>query len=171
MTDTRQQGQEFCRILVLTEEGKGTTTRVQLGSDLEGPTCVDISDPFPPFVVTVDMEPCRTDVSETNQNTCDNIKTDISSTKPLRRQNSIQIRGESIQPLVNHILMLLKFDAKEKTGLERAYDGANSNRWRKCKRLSLFDSRQIVIAFSVLSSMGTLLLIYLTLRVTQVNHG
>ncbi|XP_074304643.1 uncharacterized protein LOC141639407 [Silene latifolia] len=176
-TPTREQNQEFCRILVLTEEGKaigmGTPlTNSQSGSRLQSPDSVDAmgnSDPFPPFVVTVDIEQGCTDGPNINQDTCGTIKTDVALTKPLRRQNSLQIGG-SIPPLMNHILMLLKFDAKDKQGLERSHDGAY-NRWKKCKRPNLFDSRRIVILFSILSSMGTLVLIYLTLRVRQVSDG
>ncbi|XP_074295431.1 uncharacterized protein LOC141623246 isoform X2 [Silene latifolia] len=165
-TDSREQ--EYCHILVLTEEATGANT-AQFGSQLEGPTVdMDISDSFPPFVVKVDIEQGSTDVLETNRDTCGNIKTDIALTKPLRRQNSFQmgLGREPIQPLMNHILMLLKFDAKEKQGLERGHE----NRGRKCKRPSLFDSRHVVILFSILSSMGTLVLIYLTLRVRQVGY-
>ncbi|XP_056685276.1 uncharacterized protein [Spinacia oleracea] len=52
------------------------------------------------------------DVSKNDQETCGSIKTEISLTKLLRRQNSLQTTGESISPLMNHILMLLKFYAK-----------------------------------------------------------
>ncbi|KAH9611528.1 hypothetical protein KSS87_003423 [Heliosperma pusillum] len=166
-TDSREQ--EYCHILVLTEEATGTTT-AQFGSQLENPTVdMDISDQFLPFVVTVDIEQGSTDVLETNRDTCCNIKAETALTKPMRRQNSFQMGGEPIQPLVNHILMLLNFDAKEKQGLEHSHEGA-SNRGRKCKRPSLFDSRHIVILFSILSSIGTLVLIYLTLRVRQVGY-
>ncbi|KAK9678610.1 hypothetical protein RND81_11G222700 [Saponaria officinalis] len=171
-TNPSEQSQEFCHILVLTEEGKSMgsgTVNEQLGSQSDSPTKVhrtvdhvEISDPFPPCVVTVDIEQGGTDFLKINQ--------DIALTKPLRRQNSLQTGGVAIQPLLNNILMLLKFDAKEKQGLERSHDGAN-NRWRKCKRPSLFDSRRIVFLFSILSSMGTLVLIYLTLRVRQASDG
>ncbi|XP_010446558.1 PREDICTED: uncharacterized protein LOC104729317 isoform X2 [Camelina sativa] len=49
---------------------------------------------------------------------------------------------------------------------ERCHD-APTNRWRRYKRAASFDSRKIVILFSILSSVGTLILIYLTLRVKQ----
>ncbi|KAJ4914074.1 Uncharacterized protein Rs2_08695 [Raphanus sativus] len=49
---------------------------------------------------------------------------------------------------------------------ERCHD-APTNRWRRYKRAASFDSRKIVILFSILSSVGTLILIYLTLRVRQ----
>ncbi|XP_018451161.1 uncharacterized protein LOC108822546 isoform X2 [Raphanus sativus] len=51
---------------------------------------------------------------------------------------------------------------------ERWHD-APTNRWRRYKRAASFDSRKIVILFSILSSVGTLILIYLTLRVRLIN--
>ncbi|RID77149.1 hypothetical protein BRARA_A00079 [Brassica rapa] len=45
--------------------------------------------------------------------------------------------------------------------------GTDSYQWRRYKRAASFDSRKIVILFSILSSVGTLILIYLTLRVRQ----
>ncbi|KAG2240577.1 hypothetical protein Bca52824_090541 [Brassica carinata] len=51
---------------------------------------------------------------------------------------------------------------------ERCHD-APTNRWRRYKRAASFDSRKIVIIFSILSSVGTLILIYLTLRVRLIN--
>lgn len=176
-----QGGQDLCRILVLNDEGPGTAN-VQSGLQLQSQTCVDgsvichkpvdlqTSDPFPPCVVTVDIEKGATDVSKIDHETCGSIKTEISLTKPLRRQNSLQTGGESIPPIMNHILMLLKFDDKEKQAMEKTHDATN-NRWRKYKRPGLFDSRQIVLLFSILSSMGTILLIFLTLRVRQVSDG
>ncbi|KAJ0252412.1 Uncharacterized protein HA466_0132060 [Hirschfeldia incana] len=54
----------------------------------------------------------------------------------------------------------------DKAITERCHD-APTNRWRRYKRAASFDSRKIVILFSILSSVGTLILIYLTLRVRQ----
>ncbi|XP_010531374.1 PREDICTED: uncharacterized protein LOC104807691 [Tarenaya hassleriana] len=56
----------------------------------------------------------------------------------------------------------------DKAVSERCHD-APTNRWRKYKRAASFDSRKVVILFSLLSSVGTLILIYLTLRVKQQN--
>ncbi|KAG6577302.1 hypothetical protein SDJN03_24876, partial [Cucurbita argyrosperma subsp. sororia] len=86
--------------------------------------------------------------------------------KILQRQSSLKMGAKLMQYLLDHGLMLLKFSSKEKSGIERAQDASN-NRWRKYKRSASFDSRKIVVLFSVLSSLGTLILIYLTLRVRQ----
>lgn len=86
-----QGGQDLCRILVLNDEGPGTAN-VQSGLQLQSQTCVDgsvichkpvdlqTSDPFPPCVVTVDIEKGATDVSKIDHETCGSIKTEISLT-------------------------------------------------------------------------------------------
>lgn len=183
-----KQGQDFCSILVLTPEGTGTgAPNAQCGSQLENQRCMDASvncqksakleretsksfNSSPP-VAPIDIEKGASDFpKKINQETTGSIKTEMASMKLLRRQNSLQTGPESIPPLVNHILMLLKFDPKEKQAIERAHDAAR-NKWRKYKRAASFDSRQIVLLFSILSSMGTIVLIFLTLRVRQVSDG
>ncbi|XP_021752284.1 uncharacterized protein LOC110717812 [Chenopodium quinoa] len=178
---TASGDQDFCRILVRSDDEQGNAN-TQCGLQSDSQTCVDASvichkpvddknsDSFPSCLVTVDIEKGANDVSKIDQETCGSIKTEISLTKPLRRQNSIQTGGESIPPLMNHILMLLKFNAKDRQPMEKAHD-ATHNRWRKYKRPGLFDSRRIVLLFSILSSMGTIVLIFLTLRVRQVSEG
>uniref|UniRef100_A0A1J3JML6 Uncharacterized protein n=1 Tax=Noccaea caerulescens TaxID=107243 RepID=A0A1J3JML6_NOCCA len=68
-----------------------------------------------------------------------------------------------------HLQKILQRQASlitDKAVSERCHD-APTNRWRRYKRAASFDSRKIVILFSILSSVGTLILIYLTLRVRQ----
>lgn len=92
--------------------------------------------------------------------------------KTLHRQNSLRLGGKFLQILINHCLMLLKFNPTEKAVTERVHDTPN-NRWRKYKRAAPFDSRKIVLLFSILSIVGTMVLIYLTLRVRlgQISDG
>ncbi|XP_023633769.1 uncharacterized protein LOC17880208 isoform X2 [Capsella rubella] len=74
------------------------------------------------------------------------------------------VKSESV-----HMQKVLQRQASlstDKTISERCHD-APTNRWRRYKRAASFDSRKIVILFSILSSVGTLILIYLTLRVKQ----
>ncbi|KAJ8769581.1 hypothetical protein K2173_005184 [Erythroxylum novogranatense] len=49
--------------------------------------------------------------------------------------------------------------------------GVPNNRLRRYKRTASFNSRKVAILFSLLSSLGTLILIYLTLRVKQKVEG
>ncbi|CAN6984208.1 hypothetical protein IGI04_000078 [Brassica rapa subsp. trilocularis] len=74
------------------------------------------------------------------------------------------VKSESV-----HMQKVLQRQASmttDKAISERCHD-APTNRWRRYKRAASFDSRKIVILFSILSSVGTLILIYLTLRVRQ----
>ncbi|KAL0833205.1 hypothetical protein Bca101_085094 [Brassica carinata] len=74
------------------------------------------------------------------------------------------VKSESV-----HMQKVLQRQASmttDKAISERCHD-APANRWRRYKRAASFDSRKIVILFSILSSVGTLILIYLTLRVRQ----
>lgn len=59
----------------------------------------------------------------------------------------------------------------DKSPTERIHDVPANNRWRKYKRAASFDSRKVVFLFSILSSMGTLILIFLTLRVKLTGDG
>ncbi|XVF15189.1 hypothetical protein REPUB_Repub09cG0129100 [Reevesia pubescens] len=79
--------------------------------------------------------------------------------------------------VVTHLQKVLQRQASltvDKSLTERVHD-APTNRWRRYKRAASFDSRKIVLLFSILSSVGTLILICLTLRVRQTidvfNHG
>ncbi|KAE8704059.1 hypothetical protein F3Y22_tig00110461pilonHSYRG00024 [Hibiscus syriacus] len=75
--------------------------------------------------------------------------------------------------IVTHLQKVLQRQASltvDKSSTERVHD-APMNRWRRYKRAASFDSRKIVLLFSILSSVGTLILIYLTLRVRQSIDG
>ncbi|KAL6523681.1 hypothetical protein OROGR_017284 [Orobanche gracilis] len=82
----------------------------------------------------------------------------------LPREICLQIGGKLMQLLMNHGTELPKFTSRDRFVTERVNDMPN-NRSRKFKRSASFNSRRVVLLFSVLSSMGTIVLIYLTLRV------
>ncbi|KAF9610182.1 hypothetical protein IFM89_020691 [Coptis chinensis] len=84
------------------------------------------------------------------------------------RKLSLLIGEKIMQLLMNHSIMLLKCTSGDKPVAERAPDTPNS-RWRRYKRAASLDSRKVVLLFSILSSLGTLVLIYLTLRVKQMD--
>ncbi|XP_048128760.1 uncharacterized protein LOC115738866 isoform X2 [Rhodamnia argentea] len=88
----------------------------------------------------------------------------------LARQVSLKTGEKLAQLLMDHSAMFLKLPSKEKPVIEKFHDSSN-NRWRRYKRAASFDSRKIVIFFSILSSFGTLVLIYLTLRVRHNGIG
>ncbi|KAG2242017.1 hypothetical protein Bca4012_022430 [Brassica carinata] len=74
------------------------------------------------------------------------------------------VKSESV--LMQKVLQRQASMTTDKAISERCHD-APTNRWRRYKRAASFDSRKVVILFSILSSVGTLILIYLTLRVRQ----
>ncbi|KAL8143484.1 hypothetical protein V2J09_016516 [Rumex salicifolius] len=161
--DASEQVQDFCSILVITDEGRGNgqcEPPLGLSNSLavqSNHLCMDVQgtghNPYDlgketaatycPCHITVDMENNNLDKAKVHDETGGSIKNEIALTKPLRRQNSLQPGGEPIQPFMNHILMLLDLDAKDKQTTERANDVPN-NKWRKYKRPAAFDSRQIV---------------------------
>ncbi|GAB4847281.1 hypothetical protein Ancab_026325 [Ancistrocladus abbreviatus] len=180
--DSHEQGQDFCSILVLTDQdlaNKQCKSQLSLSTYLEvqqSQMCLDAQlncqnpTDLAKDAVNVDIEKGNSGTCKINEETGGSIKTEIGLTKALRRQNSLQTGGEYVPPLMNHILMLLNFDPKDKTATEKGHDVPN-NKWRKYKRAASFDSRQIVLLFSILSSLGTIVLIYLTLRARQVGDG
>ncbi|XP_076931678.1 uncharacterized protein LOC143596904 isoform X3 [Bidens hawaiensis] len=83
----------------------------------------------------------------------------------LTKQISFDMGGKYMQLLMNHSLMLSKFSTRGTIATEKLLDAPKS---RKYKRAASFSSRKVVLLFSVLSSLGTMILIYLTLRVRQM---
>ncbi|XP_071732304.1 uncharacterized protein [Rutidosis leptorrhynchoides] len=116
-------------------------------------------------VVDVDNEKGRSETGN-NEEAVVNSKTDEVLTKSLQKQISFDMGGKYMQLLMNHSLMLSKFSTRDKIVGEKVLDAPRS---RKYKRASVtFNSRKVVLLFSVLSSFGTMILIYLTLRVRQI---
>ncbi|VVB03843.1 unnamed protein product [Arabis nemorensis] len=91
------------------------------------------------------------------------INVDKGSGETVTPHDGIGVKSEN----VSQVFSLTAYaKGKSVSETERCHD-APTNRWRKYKRAASFDSRKIVILFSILSSVGTLILIYLTLRVKQ----
>ncbi|XP_028803052.1 uncharacterized protein LOC114758183 isoform X2 [Neltuma alba] len=59
-----------------------------------------------------------------------------------------------------------KSSGRDKSVTEKVHDMPN-NKCRRLKRSASFDSRKVAFLFSILSSLGSLVLIYLTLRIRQ----
>lgn len=93
------------------------------------------------------------------------LKNEQVLTKSLQKQISFDMGGKYMQLLMNHSLMLSKFSTK---AAEKVLDAPRS---RKYKRAASMNSRKVVLLFSVLSSLGTIILIYLTLRVRQIGDA
>ncbi|CAA2993400.1 Hypothetical predicted protein [Olea europaea subsp. europaea] len=80
-----------------------------------------------------------------------NLKHDDSLARELLTEITLWVRGKFVQPLMNH-------------RPERVRDKPTTNGSRKYKRLVSLNSRRVLLLFSALSSVGTVILIYLTLR-------
>ncbi|RZB50207.1 uncharacterized protein LOC114394651 isoform X1 [Glycine soja] len=100
---------------------------------------------------------------ESYEEAVEGFKTGNSPTSVLWRESSFKA-GKLMQSLVN------VSNPRDKPVSEKLHD-LPSNRWRKYKRAASFDSRKVALLFSILSSFGTLVLIYLTLRVRQRADG
>ncbi|XP_004502421.1 uncharacterized protein [Cicer arietinum] len=94
----------------------------------------------------------------------ESYKTGNSPTSVLWRESSLKAGAKLMQSLVN------LSNPRDKPVTEKLHD-LPSNKWRRYKRSTSFDSRKVALLFSVLSSLGTLVLIYLTLRVRQRADG
>ncbi|CAK9148948.1 unnamed protein product [Ilex paraguariensis] len=130
-------------------------------------------DLFTPHILDMDIEKGKLEIPKSNDETIGNLKTEDPLThwqRTLQRQLSLQIKGKFMHLLMTDNLVLPKFISRDKSGTERVHDMPN-NRSRKYKRSASFNSRKVVLLFSVLSSMGTIILIYLTLRARQMGDG
>lgn len=123
-----------------------------------------------PCIAAADLEKGRSEKPKTKTETVGNGTIENPSTKTMQRQISIQMGEKIMQMLMDKNLVLPKFDFRDKTVPERVHDMPN-NRLRKYKRSASFNSRKVVLLFSVLSSLGTMILIFLTLRVRQLANG
>ncbi|XP_012853527.1 PREDICTED: uncharacterized protein LOC105973069 [Erythranthe guttata] len=122
-----------------------------------------------PCFLDVDIEKGKAEIAMPNEESTANSKSDDSLARVLQREICLQIGGKFMQLLMNHGTELPKFASRE-----RLHD-TPTNRSRKYKRSasfnSSFNSRRVVLLFSVLSSMGTIILSYRTLRVRQIGDG
>ncbi|XP_018451155.1 uncharacterized protein LOC108822543 isoform X1 [Raphanus sativus] len=111
------------------------------------------TDSYQSCVVDINVE--KGNGAESEEEVVASLKSENHIQKVLQRQASLSTGKDD-------------YKCFDKTISERCYD-APTNRWRRYKRAASFDSRKIVILFSILSSVGTLILIYLTLRVRLIN--
>ncbi|XP_022751069.1 uncharacterized protein LOC111299853 [Durio zibethinus] len=165
-------GQDVYSISVLPEEGNrspkstpqltflsllevpfSSKNQMCLDAQLSCQSCTDLKvdseDVYSSCILDINMEKETPNILKYSDETVGNSKIEGLVTKVLQRQASLNL---------------------DKSSTERVHD-APTNRWRRYKRATSFDSRKIVLLFSILSSVGTLILIYLTLRVRQTIDG
>lgn len=122
---------------------------------------------YPPCTLDTDIEKGTTEIPNSNKESVGNLKSDDPLARILPTEICLQIGGKFMQFLLNHGPELPKFTSRDNFLSERVHD-TSSNRARKYKRSASFNSRRVLLLFSVLSSMGTIILIYLTLRVRAI---
>ncbi|XP_059624270.1 uncharacterized protein LOC132267199 isoform X2 [Cornus florida] len=141
------------------------------------------ADAHSPCIVNIDIDKKNLETPKPKDEATEKLKTE----GPLMRQISLQMGEKVMQLLMKYSPMLPKFITKDGATTERVHDttkkedgdGATTerihdtpnNRLRKYKRSASFNSRKVVLVSSVLSSIGTIVLIYLTLRVRQIGDG
>ncbi|KAK1391969.1 Trigger factor like [Heracleum sosnowskyi] len=131
---------------------------------------MDDVDVFYPFIADVDLEKGMSEKPKTKIEPTTNVKNAHPFTKTIQRQMSVPMGEKIMQMLMDHSLALPKFSFREKIVSENIGD-MPSNRLRKYKRSASFNSRKVVLLFSVMSCLGTMILIMLTLRVRQMADG
>ncbi|MCL7032554.1 hypothetical protein MKW94_023042 [Papaver nudicaule] len=119
----------------------------------------------------VDIENETTETPKTYDGTLgESMETEGASMRVARWMTGLEIGGKITQALMNHFSMQLKCSSKDKSNQERGPDTPN-NRFGRYKRSASFNSRRVAFLFSTLSSIGTIVLIYLTLRVKLINDA
>ncbi|XP_057495193.1 uncharacterized protein LOC130780273 isoform X1 [Actinidia eriantha] len=148
-----------------------TNTQMCLGAEMYCQNHIsldmDNADAYLPCIVDMDIEKGNSGAPKTNDEAVEKLKIECPLTKALQRQISLQIGEKFLQLLMNDSFVLPKYTSRDKPMTEKVHETPN-NRARKYKRSASFNSRKVVLLFSVLSSMGTMILIYLTLRVRQI---
>ncbi|KAK1431340.1 hypothetical protein QVD17_07797 [Tagetes erecta] len=112
----------------------------------------------------VDIEKGKSGTPGINEESICNSKNEEGQMKSLQKQTSFEVGDKYMQFMMNHSLILPKFCTRG----EKVVEGP---RMRKHKRTASFNSRKVALMFSVLSSLGTMILIYLTLRVKQMTDA
>ncbi|KAM7529274.1 hypothetical protein LguiB_032684 [Lonicera macranthoides] len=171
ITSYPQSDESQLAFLSLTEVPEKLKTQLCLDTQLNTQNHIKLemenADAYFPCIVDIDMEKGKLETEKTDDETFENLKNEDPLTRTLQRQISVKISGKFTQLLMNYSLILPKFISRDKSAADRIHD-LPSNRLRKYKRSASFNSRKVVLLFSVLSSMGTMILIYLTLRVRQL---
>ncbi|XP_051117792.1 uncharacterized protein LOC127242332 isoform X2 [Andrographis paniculata] len=176
--DSREECQTAHSIVVMTDEG-GIRHPCEPGL-MKGESCLNSEPNIPAHtnlkvdkannyacILDINAEKGKAEISKSIEESATCLKSDDSLGRVFQREIWLQMGGKFTQLLMNHTTDLPKFISRDKFVAERVHDTLSS-RSRKYKRSASFNSRRVVLLFSVLSSMGTIILIYLTLRVKQI---
>ncbi|XP_057783818.1 uncharacterized protein LOC131001435 isoform X2 [Salvia miltiorrhiza] len=131
---------------------------------------LDRVDNYAPCNLNVDIEKGMPEIPKSSEESIGCLKSDDSLSTVLQKVIWLQLTGIFMNLFVQQSHDLPMVSSKDRYLAERVYD-TPTNRSRKFKRSPSFNSRRVVLLFSVVSSMGTIILIYLTLRVRQISDG
>ncbi|KAH6760157.1 hypothetical protein C2S51_017106 [Perilla frutescens var. frutescens] len=165
-------------------ESVPTVGIVEVPDQLKKDTCLntetktylmmDRVDNCAPCNSNVDIEKGTVEIPKLSEESIGCLKSDDSLARALQKVIWLQLSGIFMQMFTHQSADLPKVSSKDRFVAERAYD-TTTNRSRKYKRSpsfnASFNSRRVLLLFSVVSSMGTIILIYLTLRVKQISEG
>ncbi|KAK4383121.1 hypothetical protein Sango_2806900 [Sesamum angolense] len=110
---------------------------------------VDKAQKNAPCNLDVDIEKGKTQIPKSNEESIGHLKCDDSFARSLQWEIFLQFGGKLMQFLMNHIPELPKVTSKDRYTAERVYD-VPANRSRKYKRSPSFNSRRVVLLFSVM---------------------
>ncbi|PSS21503.1 Protein Smaug 1 like [Actinidia chinensis var. chinensis] len=130
----------------------------------------ETADAHSPCILDIYVENGNSGTPKNRDKAVERLKIESPLPRPLQSQISLQIGVKFMKLLMNGTVVLPRFTSRDKSATERSNETPN-NRTRKYKRSASFNSRRVVLLFSVVSSVGTLVLIYLTLRVRQIGDG
>ncbi|XP_068642996.1 uncharacterized protein [Aristolochia californica] len=128
---------------------------------------IENGDKFSPCRVGIDIREEPLEMAKTKVANLESpYRTDGALKRVLLRKSSLQKGVKVMQFLLDQSSVLLRCSSKDKTNNTRAFE-APSYHWQRNKYF-LIDSRKVVLFFSILSSLGTMILIYLTLRIKHI---
>ncbi|XP_057501542.1 uncharacterized protein LOC130785394 isoform X2 [Actinidia eriantha] len=130
----------------------------------------ETADAHSPCILDIYVENGNSGTPKNSDKAVERLKIESPLPRALQSQISLKIGVKFMQLLMNGTIVLPRFTSRDKSATERSNETPN-NRTRKYKRSASFNSRRVVLLFSVASSVGTLVLIYLTLRVRQIGDG
>ncbi|KAL0287113.1 UNVERIFIED_CONTAM: hypothetical protein Sangu_2706100 [Sesamum angustifolium] len=102
-----------------------------------------------PCNLDADIEKGKTEILKSKEESIGHLKCDDSFARSLQWEIFLQFGGKLMQFLMNHIPELPKVTSKDRYAAERVYD-VPANRSRKYKRSPSFNSRRVVLVFSVM---------------------
>ncbi|CAN6679678.1 unnamed protein product [Malus baccata var. baccata] len=154
--------------LNFSEVSNSSKSQMCMDAQLSCQNCNDLQanreDSHPPCIIEIDLEKGYIQAPESKEEAIESLKREGLLARVFRRQPSLNVGGKLLQLLFNHGI------SRDNPVTEKIHEAPN-NRWKRCKRTASFDSRKVVFLFSILSSLGTMILIYLTLRVRQSADG